>query len=720
MEAAAQRKRQRLQSRRSHGLGTDSPNQRGNASAAPRLHLNPQQLKEHYQTCIQLSTSNKIDTKNAFGLHLIDYMSRLIKDSDEVNFKLATTALDAGTKIYVSRVDCVHSDVSKVANSIVQALDSKSQKKNASEETDEEQPADDPDHDMEAGDEDAASKKTKVKRVHKRKSGSKIAPNMESLNVAKVETNVEIDPIFHKLTTSHDMGNVNSLFLANLKLDRNSGLVLDSNAETDLKPEAGVAQICSDPVSLQEYTTKLREVIDKECHIFDDRFFIQFKFKRNDGNCETEYNRFEDDMGTQKTRTSAFTFDLNADVEEADEEQPADFNLSQHADIFDELTQNSDDDNDDDEVGDILSSANRQSILQAVNLHSLPDLKLLLSEQRDEYSYFKNKITCAWAGSVRWKANQFLDKNMRQVLHPRPTNGQNPPQTVTKRQKKQFPDIDFVTAEVPEFQKAKVSKLKVATLEKWGDSNETSLLPDFLQFDKDDLLRPFNKSDVYFRAGDNPGSVSENTGSQEKRDADFSVAASLCDEGMEVMDGPDEMDFPATQSDDMPFSQQTASQPTTSAFTGENLVQAPDAIKQIDLPFAKYAKRMDVKKLKRVMMDLISNPSLNDSLPVSGGSASNVIRFSDLYQELPAKITPAMTKDMSPPIAFVTLLYLANENVRPLLIRCCHWQLIITLFLTCFFVFLLSFLLSLRLSSAESHSPKLRIIRLFSDDNDDG
>jgi hypothetical protein len=635
-------------------------------------------------------------------------MSHLIQDSDEVNFKLATTALDAGTKIYVSRVDCVHSDVSKVANSIVQALDSKSQKKNVSDDVDDEQLADDPDHnDPEAGDEDSASRKAKAKR--KRKSGAKLAPNAEALNVAKVETNVEIDPIFHKLTTSHDMGNVNSLFLANLKLDSSSGLILDSNAESDLKPETAVAHVCSDPVSLNEYTTTLRQVVEKDCHIFDDRFFIQFKFNRNDGNCETEYNRFEDDMGTQKTRGSAFTFDLNADVDEPDEEVPADFNLSQHADIFDELTRNSEDENDDDEVDDILSSNNRQSILQAVNLESLPDLKMMLNEERDEYCYFKNKITCAWAGSVRWKANQFLDKNMREVLHPRATNGQNPPQTVTKRQKKQFPEIDFESEEVPVFQKAKVNKLKVATLEKWGDANETSLLPDFLQFDKDDLLRPFNKSDVYFRAGDRRGSVSENTGSQEKRDTDFSVAASLCDDGMEVMDCPDEMDFPASQTDDMPFSQQTASQPVTQAFTGENLVQAPDAIKQIDLPFAKYAKRMDVKKLKRVMMDLISNPSLNDSLPVSGESAANVIRFSDLYQELPAKITPAMTKDMSPPIAFVTLLYLANENVRPLLMLL---SLAINHHLVSCFCF--PFLLSLRLSSAEPHSPKLRIIRLFS------
>ena len=334
-------------------------------------------------------------------------MASLIKDSGEVNFKLATTALDAGTKIYVSRVDCVHTDVSKVANSIVQALDSKS-KKNASDDTDEEEPADDPVNDQEAGDENA-NKKTKAKRTHKRKAGSKIAANQESLNVAKVETNVEIDPIFHKLTTSHDMGNVNSLFLANLNLDSVCGLILDSNAETDLKPEAGSVSICSDSVSLQEHVTKLKEIIEKDCRVFDDRFFINFKFNRDDANCETEYNRFEDDLGTQKTRTSAFTFDLNADVDDADEQAPPDFNLSRNNDLFDELTQDSDDD-DVEEMRQMLNGHNRQSILQAVNLQSLPDLKLLLSEDSAEYSYFKNKITCAWARSRVLEAEPVPEK----------------------------------------------------------------------------------------------------------------------------------------------------------------------------------------------------------------------------------------------------------------------------------------------------------------------
>lgn len=597
-------------------------------------------------------------------------MATLIKTSDEVNFKLATTALDAGTKIYVSRVDCVHTDVTKVASSIFQALDNKS-KKTADDEADEDQPPDDPENEQE---DESANKKTKAKRSQRRKTGSKIAGNQESLNVAKVETNVEIDPIFHKLTTSHDMGNVNSLFLANLKVDRVSALVLDSNADTDLKSAVTAVSVCNDSVPLNPYLIKLQNIVEKESRVFDDKFFLNFKFNRNDGNCETEYNRLEDDIGTQKTRTSAFTFDLNADVDEEDDHVPTDFNLSANGDIFDELGQESDDEVD--EMRKMLSGPNRHSIMQAVNLQSLPDLRMLLNEESAEYSYFKNKITCSWAGPAYWKPNQFLkSKHLRQILQSRYPTTDNVLATASKRQKKQFPDIDFEDEDVPGSRSTNKSKLKVATLEKWGDSNEASVLPEYVQFDEDELLRPYNRSGVYFRMVERRGS-SEHTGSQDKRETAFSVAASC--EPMDGIDCPDDMDFPPTQTCGIPFSQLPASQGTTEAFTGSNLVDEPDAIKQIDLPFAKYAKRMDVKKLKRAMLDLIQNPSLNDSLPTSGSTA-DVIRFSDLYQELPAKITSTMTKDMSPPIAFVTLLHLANENVT-IINACCHWLLITALF----------------------------------------
>ncbi len=67
--------------------------------------LSAAQLAEHYNNCIKLSAENKISTKNAFNLQLIDYMATMIKrkESDMSNFQVAAGTLDASTKIYAYR-----------------------------------------------------------------------------------------------------------------------------------------------------------------------------------------------------------------------------------------------------------------------------------------------------------------------------------------------------------------------------------------------------------------------------------------------------------------------------------------------------------------------------------------------------------------------------------------------------------------------------------------
>ena len=64
--------------------------------------------------------------KNAFGLHLIDYMKDLLKESNKdesaTNFQVASCTLDAGVKIYAYRVDSVHSEAYKVLGSLGRAV----------------------------------------------------------------------------------------------------------------------------------------------------------------------------------------------------------------------------------------------------------------------------------------------------------------------------------------------------------------------------------------------------------------------------------------------------------------------------------------------------------------------------------------------------------------------------------------------------------------------
>lgn len=103
------------------------------------------QITEHYSNCLKLSAENvsyayafgfyrvrllgnrslmfqKINSKNAFSLHLIDYMSDMLRQHDsETNFQIAGTTLDASAKIYAYRVDSVHRETFKIAGGLGRA-----------------------------------------------------------------------------------------------------------------------------------------------------------------------------------------------------------------------------------------------------------------------------------------------------------------------------------------------------------------------------------------------------------------------------------------------------------------------------------------------------------------------------------------------------------------------------------------------------------------------
>lgn len=46
-------------------------------------------IAEHYGNCIKLAAENKINAKNAFNLHLIDYMDDLLHNDKLENFQVS-------------------------------------------------------------------------------------------------------------------------------------------------------------------------------------------------------------------------------------------------------------------------------------------------------------------------------------------------------------------------------------------------------------------------------------------------------------------------------------------------------------------------------------------------------------------------------------------------------------------------------------------------------
>ena len=68
--------------------------------------------------------AQKISQKNTWNLDLIDYMEDMVQSSlnvasdGDLNFAAASSTIDAGVKIYSSRVDSVHADAYKVLGNL--------------------------------------------------------------------------------------------------------------------------------------------------------------------------------------------------------------------------------------------------------------------------------------------------------------------------------------------------------------------------------------------------------------------------------------------------------------------------------------------------------------------------------------------------------------------------------------------------------------------------
>ena len=144
------------------------------------------------------------------------------------------------------------------------------------------------------------------------------------------------------------MANVNSLLLGNLQANNQNRLILDSNAIMEkfrdvlrnhvnrgeggddgrryaIDEEIITTQLSQGDTKMSK-TTKftdateiepvLKDVLENKYKLFDDPFFRSFNFTNRKGSLnDMSYRRDADESVTGNQRPSAFTFDLNAELE---------------------------------------------------------------------------------------------------------------------------------------------------------------------------------------------------------------------------------------------------------------------------------------------------------------------------------------------------------------------------------------------------------------------
>nr|XP_031547897.1 condensin complex subunit 2 isoform X2 [Vicugna pacos] len=656
--------KERLQRRRSRvfdlQFSTDSPHllaspssRNVDISAAIPKFTNTQ-ITEHYSTCIKLSTENKITTKNAFGLHLIDFMSEILKqkDAEPTNFKVAAGTLDASTKIYAVRVDAVHADVYRVLGGLGKEAPSPEE-------------AESHGADGSPAKTETAKKAPKPRKKHSYKT---IEQNINNLNMSEADRKCEIDPMFQKTAASFDECSTAGVFLSTLHChDYTSELLFPSDVHTlstgeplEL-PDLGWVEMSDLKVPLQQCVED-RQICPS---------LAGFQFTKWDSETHNE----SVSALVDKFKKNDQVFDINAEVEESDCGDFADGPLEDDFDATDEQDRTA--------AGDHTEfrSWKEPCQVQSCQEEMIPlgdgdiwTMCPLLSMKPGEYSYFSPRTMSMWAGPDHWR------------FRPRHKQGATSQSENRKKSTKKDFEIDFdddIDFDVY-FRKTKAATiLTKSTLE--NQNWRATTLPTDFHYETENLVQlhlkpgtrllkmaqgPKAGTEHYEEIEDynynNPNDTSNFCPGLQAADSDYEESDDLFVGPVGTSDlTPHSGQPPTTTQDNSDMPQVQGLDITT--YGESNLVAEPQKVNKIEIQYAKTAKKMDMKKLKQSMWSLLTETpkQANHSENGQAGDAVGVAdkkMLSGLTKDLQKSLPPLMAQNLSIPLAFACLLHLANEK----------------------------------------------------------
>ncbi|KAA0717026.1 Condensin complex subunit 2 [Triplophysa tibetana] len=629
---------ERRQRRRSkvidlHGVNDSSINEAGSHSstatpaAVPKL--SSAQISEHYSTCIKLSTENKITTKNAFGLHLIDYMADILKQKDsELNFKVAAGTLDASTKIYAVRVDAVHADAYRVLG----GLGSETKPKE-SQDGDEEAELE------EAGQgEQVAAKQTTKKRPQKKT----VEQNLSNINLSESEMKCEVDPMFQRMAASFDENSTAGVFLSVLFSEDSRCELRFPSHMTLLKSQLSLVKMPHQHVPISPFTAHLKTLEDRPiCPSL-----LDFSFTRWTPEQTTNLNQV-----LEKMKQGEHAFDVNADIEPEEDEGP-DFGDHFDADVDEGRPGDSEDYKEHREA--CSKSPEKGRGVVPIREVDIATMCLQLSDQPREYSYFSPRTMATWVGPGYWLFKPGHKQDHKPDKEPRKRAPKNPLVIDFKE------DIHFHNYFKTTRSATTISKSAL------NSSNKKTTLPADFQYPPSNLsqlsLKPSNTLNAEGKKRLS-GELSEEIGEYDYNNANDT--ANFCP-GLQEGDSEDAEGFGVSDDSQTdrpnPYSLDTDD---ISTYGDDCLVPEPHKVNIIEINYARMAKKMDMKKLKTSMWSLLTESSekkakevQNEETTVVPGEKSFSQSIRNLVQRLPSN----MATNLSVPLAFVALLHLANEK----------------------------------------------------------
>ncbi|XP_011876858.1 PREDICTED: condensin complex subunit 2 [Vollenhovia emeryi] len=583
------------------------------------------QMTESINQCIKLSAENKINIKNAFSLEMIDFMTYMIKkqDANMSNLQVASTSLDVSTKIYGYRVDSVHMEILKM----VGGLDKQDNTEEQEETT-------------QGG---GVEVQTKTKSKKKKKAGQVIS------TVEALRGNIEIAKPVSMTIGEGDLQTSDMLYQAILPNHANSGFYqhLYNDVIVDVLEKTSESTINS---NARYGIPKIEDFSNLEiCKLYSNFEFLGWSVEN-----EPE-EMSEEEAGPHDESGDRFQFDLDASVAADDEPAPEPMNYF-----------NIEQDNDNNENN---AQACYRDTTDA-NIVDVPNVRV------SEYSFVQPSMRLHWAGPSHWKFWKFA----------RLTGVESGTKVACmqakQRKRKEFEllyDDDDNVRDVIEAKFASSQSIKLhAKTAKAEWTTESLVLPEDVHYDVTEL----NKFYMYKKA-----LRIENGG--DKGDGDTVAVADVSDgENYDYNNPHDTLEYcPNVEHDDdyedyenrddghddCNFDDGAVTQLGSQGFTGDNLVAAPKLVNKIPIAYCLKAKRIDMRQLKNAMWT--SMKSTNDNVAAANteetanktDTMKDGKQFGDIYKALPKLLTKSNAEALSVPIAFISMLHLANEkelNVR--------------------------------------------------------
>ncbi|KAI3644159.1 hypothetical protein MP228_010323 [Amoeboaphelidium protococcarum] len=634
------------------------------------------ELDKNYDVWMKIASDNKINVKNSWSVHLIDYFHNLhlfkdttggsssssIGSQNGINFTKASCTLDGCVKVYSNRVDAVFTETGRLLSGL-----NGSRRMNDGEDDD---AADNDDHgvdmdgDQDVDDDDVRLKRKKQQLALKKKQNrgrndgtNNIEKNITSLNLKQLDLDHKCDPLFKKICAATEESGSNAFLLNHIEVHGLCQYDFDTTVPFSVYNTYEDLKVLQTHIDLSSLKEEVEEIIAQipQTTLCPPLSHFAFSQKMSLDQLLEQYelhgvNTQEFDIGSDRTVAAnpvVQVSQIDQLLEDAELENPSvainDFN----------------DDNMDYALPESYPMDEDEMPLTA--RFEIPDeVKVqLLKTQTSAFSYFdEQKANETLCDQPRWR-------KLRQTL----VNGNAPESELSSRKstKKSASTTagkrsQFTLSFVDLRSKRQVSKLKVKSISK--ASKESTLIPmstieqyrveDNLRSSKgkitrDQAFKLFLRDDIDVRSWK---IYNRDIVSDAQSDHDYNGLPADIDD--------DEQDYVSPQSANLPML-------TPDALSGQlgdsfgplpidefqqqqnYLNKMPKLQEQPALNFSTKAKKVDVKDLKQRLWQVLRACS-------GGTDLQQAIR--KVSSSYPPKIAAVITV----PFYFICMLHLANEH----------------------------------------------------------